>query len=446
MLGRGVAPIAAGDPAGLFEDVRLVVKSADLSLANLESPLTDRPHRSANPNALEADPALAAVIGGAGFDVMALANNHIGDAGPDGVIDTITAVEGAGMVVAGAGVDSDTATRPVLIQVEDLTVAVLSFDATGAGLIVGVSPGVALWQPEAARLAVAEAAAQSDLVVVSVHGGVEYIPEPDPRMTAIAEQLAGWGVDIVWGQGAHVVQPVTFLADGGGRGALVATSLGNFLFDQRGPLTGTGAVLEVRADEQGVSAYRVGTTSHQDLRVHFEEWELPSGDAALIDGEWWALVRAPATITDRTADLPDFEWGTVVSASTGRVTGSDDEETAVSFRHVAGSHPVWDGLPDIDWVDTKGMSAHLGIYRSDDLQPIWVAGMVPAPISKVAACDGAVALAYTTLDSPEVVATGAAVWRSFGLDGAPRLTGPGTPMCADVDGDELTEPVITGRS
>jgi hypothetical protein len=275
---------------------------------------------------------------------------------------------------------------------------------------------------------------------------VEYLPEPDPRMMAIAEQLAGWGADIVWGQGAHVVQPVTFLADGGGRGAVVATSLGNFLFDQRGPLTGRGAVLEVRADEQGVTAYRVGSTSHHDLRVHFEEWELPSGDAALIDGEWWALVRSPATITDRPADLPDFEWGVVVSASTGRITGSDDEETVVAFRHPPGSHPVRDGLPDIDWVGSSGMSAHLGIYHSDDLQPIWVAGMVPAPIAKVAACDGAVALAYSTLDSSEVIATGAAVWRSFGLDGAARLPGPGTPMCADVDGDALTEAVITGRS
>ena len=445
MLGRGVAPIAAGDPTGLFEKVDLVVKSADLSLANLESPLTDRAHQSANPNALEADPALAAVIAGAGFDLMTLANNHIGDAGPDGVIDTITAVEGAGMVVTGAGADSDRATRPVLLEVGDLTVAVLSFDATGAGLIAGSSPGVAAWRAEIARVAVGEAARQSDLVVVAVHGGVEYLPDPDPRMMAIAQQLAGWGVDIFWGQGAHVVQPVTFFAHADGQRAIVATSLGNFLFDQRGPFTGRGAVLEVLADAQGVIAYRVGSTSHHDLRVHFEGWELPSGDAALIDAEWWALVRAPATITDRSADLADFEWGTVVSASRGRITGSGDEQMVVAFRHPPGSHPVRDGLPDIDWVDDSGMSAHLGIYRSDNLQPIWVAGMVPAPIAKVAACDGAVALAYSTLDGPEVTATGAAVWRPAGLDGVARLPGPGTPMCADVDGDELVEPVITGR-
>jgi poly-gamma-glutamate capsule biosynthesis protein CapA/YwtB (metallophosphatase superfamily) len=446
MFGREVAPIAGGDPAGLFEDVRLIVKSADLSLANLESPLTNRAHRSANPNILEADPSLASVISGAGFDLMTLANNHIGDAGPEGVIDTIRAVEEAGMAAAGAGADFDGAIRPVLVEVGDLTVTILSFDATGAGLIAGSSPGVAAWQTETARVAVVEAARQSDLVVVAVHGGVEYLPDPDPRMTAIAEQLTGWGVDIVWGQGAHVVQPVTLLADEGGRASVVATSLGNFLFDQRGPLTSRGTVLEVLADDQGVIAYRVGSTSHHDLRVHFVGWQLPSRDAALIDGEWWTLARVPTTITDRSRVLPDFDWGVVVSASTGRVTQSDDEETVVSFRHLPGSHPVRDGLSDIDWIDSRGMSPHLGIYRSDDLQPIWVAGMVPAPIAKIAACDGAVALAYSTLDNPEVVASGAAVWRSFGLDGVARLPGPGTPMCADVDGDGLTEPVITGRS
>lgn len=447
MLGRGVAPIAAGDPTGLFEGVRLVVRSADLSLANLESPLTERPHRSANPHALEADPALAAVVGGAGFDLVTLANNHIGDTGPGGVLDTITAVEGAGMVAVGAGGDSEAATRPVLFEVGDLTVAILAFDATGGGLAAGSSPGVAIWDTESARLAVVDASRRADISVVAVHGGVEYLTEPDPRMTAIAGKLAGWGVDIVWGQGAHVAQPVTVVSDGDGRGAVVATSLGNFLFDQRGPLTGRGAVLEVLADDQGVIAYRVGSTSHHDLRVIFEGWELPSGDATLIDGEWWALVRVPAKITDRRTELADFDWGVVVSASTGRVTGLfDAEDTVVAFRRRPGSHPVRDGLADIDWVGVSGLSAHLGIYRSDDLQPIWVAGMVPAPIAKVAACDGAVALGYSSLDTPEVVATGAAVWRSFGLDGAARLPGPGTPSCADIDGDEITEPVIIGRS
>ena len=70
---------------------------------------------------------------------------------------------------------------------------------------------------------------------------------------------------------------------------------------------------------------------------------------------------------------------------------------------------------------------------------------MPAPISGLEVCDGAVALAYSTLDDPTVVATGAAVWRDFGLDGVDRLEGGGMPACADVDGDGGTEPVILGR-
>ncbi len=58
MLGRGVAKIAAADADGLFAEIRFEVASADIAVANLESPLTSRPHDPAfGPNALEAPPA-----------------------------------------------------------------------------------------------------------------------------------------------------------------------------------------------------------------------------------------------------------------------------------------------------------------------------------------------------------------------------------------------------
>jgi hypothetical protein len=145
-------------------------------------------------------------------------------------------------------------------------------------------------------------------------------------------------------------------------------------------------------------------------------------------------------------DLDGFPWGEIVDASRGSITGVYRDEIVVSFRHVPGPHPVREGLPDVDWLDEDGMSHHLGIYQAEDLTPIWVAGMVPAPVARVAACDGSVAMAYSTLDEPEVVATGAAIWRPGGLHAVSSLPGAGTPTCADVDGDGLTEPVIADRS
>jgi poly-gamma-glutamate synthesis protein (capsule biosynthesis protein) len=447
MLGRGVAPIAAADPTGIFEDVRLAVRSADLALANLESPLTSRPHLHPNPNALEADPALVSLVADAGFDVLSLANNHSGDAGPLGVLDTIAAVEGAGLDVVGGGSDLAEAIQPTTFETGGVRIAILAFDATGAGLAAGESTaGVAPWQPELVQRAVETAARESDVLAVSIHGGVEYLPEPDPRMERIAADLATWGADVVWGHGAHVVQPTSVVRDEADRNTLMATSLGNFLFDQRGALTGRGAVLEVLAADDGLIAYRLGSTTHRDLRVHFEDWALPHGDSALIDAQWWSLLREPEVRAEQVTTTDEFEWGMVMAASTGRITDRDREEIVVSFRHVPGPHPVRDGMPEIDWLDANGMSAHLGIYDAEDWTPIWVAGMVPAPVAGVTACDGAMALAYSTMDDPDVVATGAAVWRPVGLEAAESLPGQGTPICADIDGDGSTEPVILDRS
>lgn len=445
MLGRQVSTIVSRDPVGLFEDVRVVVREADVAMANLESPLTSMGHASANPNALEADPAAAALIAEAGFDVMSMANNHAGDAGAESVIDTIAAVEGAGMAAAGAGPNLAGAGAPLMLEFEGTRVAVMAFDATGAGLPAGAGAGVVSWDPVVARESVTRLAEGSDLVVVSVHGGVEYLPESDPRMSEIARMLVGWGADVVWGHGAHVVQPLTTVAGTDGRRAVIATSLGNFLFDQRGPLTGTGALLEVMADRDGVIAYRLGATSHRDLRVHFEGWETPTGDAALVDGEWWTLVRDSRPTVDSRVEVADFEWGEVVAASAGRITG-DDLETVVSFRQPAHPHPVREGLPEVDWTDAGGRTSHLGIYRTADMSPVWVAGMVPAPVVEVTACDSSIAMAYSGLDDPTVIATGAAVWRQFGLDASARLAGPGIPGCVDIDGDGLTEPVVLGRN
>ena len=103
MLGRSVAPVAAADPGGVFRDVRQILRESDLTLGNLESALTTRPHVSPNPNILVAEPAAAGLLATAGFDVLVLANNHAGDAGPEGVVETLDALARHGLTAVGAG-------------------------------------------------------------------------------------------------------------------------------------------------------------------------------------------------------------------------------------------------------------------------------------------------------------------------------------------------------
>ena len=104
MLGRGVARLAARAPGQLFAGVGIQLGSADLAIANLESPLTTRRHEPAHgPNALEARPGSAAILKRAGFRALAIANNHAGDAGPGTVPDTMRALARAHLAVVGAG-------------------------------------------------------------------------------------------------------------------------------------------------------------------------------------------------------------------------------------------------------------------------------------------------------------------------------------------------------
>jgi hypothetical protein len=287
---------------------------------------------------------------------------------------------------------------------------------------------------------VQQAAKEADVVVVSVHGGIEYLLDTDPRMADLAVELAGWGADVVWGHGPHVIQPVYAEGD-----TLVATSLGNFIFDQGRAVTETGAVLEVMADADGVVAYRIGSASHPDRRVRFDRWELPQGDAVLLEGEWWTPMGPVAPIETEPVELESFTMGTVTDDDMGDVTGDGRPDLVVSYRRDAQPHLVREAFPDHPWEDAEGRTAHLGVFEPTNLTPLWAGGALFQPVTRVVACNGTVALAFDSLDDPDLVATSGWRWNGFGFDVPPDLPGPGIPTCADVDGDGRTEPVILDR-
>jgi hypothetical protein len=103
-------------------------------------------------------------------------------------------------------------------------------------------------------------------------------------------------------------------------------------------------------------------------------------------------------------------------------------------------------FPSEGLTDALGRTAHVGLYRPGDLRPRWVAGTLLRPVAAVAACDGALAVAYSTLDDAAIVGAGAWRWGGFGFVPMPDLSGAGVPACADVDGDGALDPLVLGRS
>jgi len=258
MLGRGVAQALDGDWEAAFAGVRPWLAEADLALANLESPLTDAlplslssllgmlPLPLSPPTGgdeegydLRAPLEAVAALRAAGFDVVSLANNHALDAGQAGLRETVDTLHAAGIA---ALVDGETGTlvgwdtgklgnwSPVHQSTSLPVYRLLAFDDSAAPLDVGAAAG-----------AVAEAAEEADLVIVSIHWGGEYQAAPSLRQQAIARRLSQAGAALIVGHGPHVLQRIEWVG-----GTLVAYSLGNFLFDQPYPADCRwGAILRI---------------------------------------------------------------------------------------------------------------------------------------------------------------------------------------------------------
>jgi hypothetical protein len=327
-------------------------------------------------------------------------------------------------------------------------VAVLAVDATGGGPPAGDGPGVASWDADRVEQAVRQARAMADVVVVGMHGGVEYLPRPDPAMRHRVEQLTEWGADVVWGSGAHVRQPVVVSSTPDGRPSVQAPSLGNALFDQGLPGTSEGLVLEVLVGRDGVIAHRVGTVVAH-LRAVFQGWDPPEGDVVALDAEWWTLDRAvdPADLATPEAVsevIGLFAEATDVTAAQGDVTGDGVVDVVVSYRRPYRERLLHRAYPDTNFTDARGRTAHLSLFEPVG-RMIWGAGTLTSPVATFAICDGSLALAFSTLDRDDVVSGGAWVWRTFGFTTSEVLDGAAIPVCIDIDRDGRTDPILIDR-
>ena len=238
MVGRAVNP----NPASLSYLVP-ELKAADLTLANLESPLAPGAGMNLPSNDgynLCADSARADLFPLWHQDMLSLANNHRYDCGPDGVADTIKSLTMRGITPIGPG------PQPVYRQINGLKLAFLAFDDILAPV-----------DTPAAMQAIQSARASGAVVVVYIHWGMEYQSGATDRQKALARQFAGAGAALVVGSHPHVLQPAGWISTAQGK-TLILYSLGNALFDQAGlPDTRQSALALVRLDSHGVRSVQV---------------------------------------------------------------------------------------------------------------------------------------------------------------------------------------------
>lgn len=212
-----------------FKYVRSYLEKADITVANLETPITTRGTPEDKTYAYRSSPLALPELKKAGVDLVNLANNHSMDYGVEGLLDTLDHLDAEEMRRVGAGRDSEEAYRHVIMEHNGMKIAFLGFSRVihSASWYAGKSkPGLAeTYTTKLPLQAIAKAREEADLVVVIAHWGEERNNRPIKVQTDLARQYIDQGADLVIASHPHVLQGFEQY-----KGKWIAYSLGNFIF------------------------------------------------------------------------------------------------------------------------------------------------------------------------------------------------------------------------
>lgn len=367
----GLLELDAGvdEHAALLEGIRPALSDADLTVVNLETPLTEDPYpdpRRARPAAYHptkdyvfaSRPEAARALSEVGVDVVGIANNHVFDRLAPGLASTRAALEAAGYDPGrgyfGAGARDDEAWLPAIRQVDGQRVAFLGCTSVTGDehaidyVAAPAKGGAARCELTRLRTEIARAARRADIVVATIHGGPEYHRDPSARVRALSDAAVAAGATMVINHHPHVVGGLRFQ---GGR--LTAWTLGNLLFDQRVWPTFESYVLRVAA-----RAGKVVSAWTEAVRIQrFQPTGVFGEDADWVARGALARSEGPWAVDDGSLWLDAGRKARAERVSAG--AGRDVERIGAGCSAAAGRDLLWTG----DFED-RDLDAEAGV-------PLW---------------------------------------------------------------------------
>lgn len=212
-----------------FQKIADATRAADITIGNLEGPISARGERVGSMYSFRADPRAVEGLRFAGFDVLSIANNHILDYGADAFFDTLRILDENGIQYAGGGMDYGDAHTARIVDIRGTKIAFLAYtNLISRALTAEESvPAVAGADAEAISRDIEKAKKRADIVVVLFHWGDEYAPRHNALQEDLAHAAIDAGAKLVIGHHPHVIQDTEKY-----NGGFIAYSLGNFVFDQ----------------------------------------------------------------------------------------------------------------------------------------------------------------------------------------------------------------------
>ena len=282
----------SGDYKALFTDVADLFRQCDVSIVNLECALTD--HET---QIKKIGPPLKAPIGTAktlkdmGVTHCAISNNHFFDYGSKGALDTIKALDAAGLIHTGFGMNEADSRKDLVIEKDGQTLCVIAVCEHEYSYALEDRMGCRPFDAFETPLDVRAAKEKYDRVVVLYHGGKEQCAYPSPRLRKACHAMAKSGADLILCQHSHCIGCYEMLGD-----SHILYGQGNFHFvrqkrsDLYGWNDGFGVFYDTKENTVEFVPITRGQGLYMELAKGTKKEQILEGfrarSASLKDGTW----------------------------------------------------------------------------------------------------------------------------------------------------------------
>jgi len=223
----------------MFREVAPYLRSADLTIGNLETTLSGREKRYQRRNPRTGWPMfncpdeLATALKRSGFHVLTTANNHCMDRGVRGLKRTLAVLDRHGLAHTGTFRTRQAARTPLIRRVKGFKVGILSYTYGTNKLPVPKDKPWLVNRIQRTKMLrdLKAIRGKADLVIVALHFGQEFRRFPNQQQRSLVRLLLRNGADVILGAHPHVLQPMAIKRVNGKR-AFVIYSLGNFVSDR----------------------------------------------------------------------------------------------------------------------------------------------------------------------------------------------------------------------
>ena len=205
------------------------VQLDDIAIVNQETPTAGREFGISGYPFFNAPFEMVDALRKTGFDVFGTANNHSLDRGRAGIEAAVGYYRKTGALFVGTAAGGEDPLQPLVLLVKDISVAL--FSVTDITNIAYPDPSPVANTSDRIRLRdrIADASGKYDFVIVMLHYGDEYTTEPRTSDRALVGSLIEAGVDVVFGNHAHVIRAFERFDSPKGGDAFVFWGLGNFI-------------------------------------------------------------------------------------------------------------------------------------------------------------------------------------------------------------------------